>query len=138
MIRFAAREPAESCALDPPGVLRVSIPWIGFDRLTESAFEQIRLYAKGDAAVSLRLLRALTDVALTTQDLNYRRTLVEMGKRVVAGCAEKLNERELEDLRVREAALEKFGLPLPKEAQEALGVAADSRDPSPSKARNDN
>ena len=61
-----------------------------------------------------------------------------MRKRVVAGCAERLNERELEDLRVREAALEKFGLPLPKEAQEALGVAADSRDPSPSKARNDN
>ncbi len=130
MIRFASREPPERLLYDPPGVLRVSIPWIGFDRLLESAFEQIRLYAKGDAAVSLRLLRALSDVAATTQDPDYRRTLAETGKRVVVGCAERLNERELEELRVREAALQRFVAVPPNEA-EPLGFAADSRDGSP-------
>jgi uncharacterized membrane protein len=111
MIRFASREPPDSLLFDPPGVVRVSIPWIGFDRLLDSAFEQIRLYAKGDAAVSLRLLRAFGDVAATTQDPAYRRALVERARQVLAGCAEKLNEQELKELRERAAGLEKLGVP---------------------------
>ena len=46
------------------------IPWIGFDRLLEAAFEQIRMYSKSDVAVSLRLLRALGDIAATTPTPN--------------------------------------------------------------------
>jgi uncharacterized membrane protein len=101
MIRFASREPPEAVLYDPPGTVRVVIPWVGFDRLLEAAFEQIRLYAKSDVAVSLRLLRALGDIAATTPDPEYRRTLVERGRRVVAGCAEKLGDEELQALRVR-------------------------------------
>ena len=97
---------SEPLVFDPPGVVRVSIPWISFEGLLNSAFEQIRLYAKGDVAVSLRLLRALTDVASTTQNVDYQRALVETGKRVVAGCTERLTENELKDLRLREKALE--------------------------------
>jgi uncharacterized membrane protein len=128
LIRFASREPAEPLLFDPPGVVRVSIPWIGFDRLLESAFEQIRLYAKGDVAVSLRLLRALGDIVATTPDPAYRKTLVEMGKRVVVGCAEKLKEPELEHLRVRAAALKKSTAVPPKEIEKPEGVTADSHD----------
>jgi len=106
MIRFASRDPVEPLFFDPPGVVRVSIPWISFEGLLNSAFEQIRLYAKGDVAVSLRLLRALTDVASTTQNSDYRKSLVEMGKRVVAGCTERLGENELKDLRLRQETLE--------------------------------
>jgi uncharacterized membrane protein len=106
VIRFASRDPVEPLFFDPPGVVRVSIPWISFEGLLTSAFEQIRLYAKGDVAVSLRLLRALTDVASTTQNSDYRKSLVEMGKRVVAGCAERLTEGELRDLRGRLETLE--------------------------------
>jgi uncharacterized membrane protein len=106
MIRFASRDPLEPLFFDPPGVVRVSIPWISFEGLLNSAFDQIRLYAKGDVAVSLRLLRALTDVACTTQNSDYRKSLVEMGKCVVAGCAERLTENELTDLRVRQEILE--------------------------------
>jgi uncharacterized membrane protein len=106
MIRFASRDPVESLFFDPPGVVGVSIPWISFEGLLNSAFEQIRLYAKGDVAVSLMLLRALTDVASTTQNLDYRKSLLEMGKRVVAGCAERLTENQLRDLRVRQETLE--------------------------------
>ena len=105
MIRFASREPPEGVLYDPPGTVRVIIPWIGFDRLLEAAFEQIRLYAKSDVAVSLRLLRALGDIAATTPDPEYRRSLGERGRRVVAGCAEKLGEEELQSLRARLQAL---------------------------------
>jgi len=105
MIRFASREPPESALYDPPGTVRVVIPWIGFGRLLEAAFEQIRLYSKSDVAVSLRLLRALTDIAATTPDPEYRRTLAERGRQVVAGCAEKLGDEELQALRARLDAL---------------------------------
>ena len=111
MIRFASRDPVEPVFFDPPGIARVSLPWISFEGLLNSAFEQIRLYAKGDVAVSLRLLRALTDVASTTQNSAYRKSLVETGKRVVAGCTERLGENELEYLRIRQETLESCALP---------------------------
>ncbi|MGA2737688.1 MAG: DUF2254 domain-containing protein [Bryobacteraceae bacterium] len=101
MIRFASREPPEAVLYDPPGTARAFIPWIGFDRLLEAAFGQIRLYSKSDVAVSLRLLRALGDIAATTPDPKYRRTLAERGRRVVAGCAEKLGDDEMQALRAR-------------------------------------
>ena len=64
------------------------------------------MYAKGDVAVSLRLLRALGDIARTTADPRLCRMLADLGKRIVAGCAEKLNEEELSKLRTRSAELE--------------------------------
>jgi len=108
LIRFASREPPEELLYDPPGIVRASIGWIHFERLLEAAFEQIRMYAKTDVAVSLRLLRALGDIAASTPDPEFRRILVERGMRVVAGCAEKLEEEELRALRARQAALENF------------------------------
>jgi len=108
LIRFASRESAPHLFYDPPGVLRVSINWIGFDHLLDSSFEQIRMYAKGDVAVSLRLLRALGDIGKTTADTAFRRALHGRGKRIVDGCAEKLGEEELLSLRTRQSALEKL------------------------------
>jgi uncharacterized membrane protein len=108
LIRFASREPPEELLYDPPGIVRASIGWIHFERLLEAAFEQIRMYAKTDVAVSLRLLRALGDIAASTPDPEFRRILFEQGTRTVAGCAEKLGEEELRELRARQAALESF------------------------------
>ena len=108
LIRFASREPPASLLYDPPGVIRASVPWIDFDKLLTSAFEQIRLYSTNDIAVSLRLLRALSDIASSTPDPAYRRSLVEEGRRIVEGCAQKLGPQELAPMRVRFAALEKF------------------------------
>jgi uncharacterized membrane protein len=108
LIRFASREPPEELLYDPPGIVRASIGWIHFERLLEAAFEQIRMYSKMDVAVSLRLLRALGDIAASTPDPEFRRILVEHGMRTVAGCAEKLGEEELRALRDRQAALESF------------------------------
>ena len=64
------------------------------------------MYSKTDVAVSLRLLRALGDIAASTPDPEFRRILVGRGMRIVAGCAEKLGQEELRELRARQAALE--------------------------------
>jgi uncharacterized membrane protein len=106
LIRVASRQPAESLLYDPPGVLRVSIGWIGFEKLLDSAFEQTRMYSKTDVAVSLRMLRALGDIAATTSDMPLRRTLAERGRRIVAGCAERLGEEQLKEMRARLHLLE--------------------------------
>ena len=63
------------------------------------------MYSKTDVAVSLRLLRALGDIAASTPDPEFRRILVEHRMRTLAGCVEKLGEEELRELRARQAAL---------------------------------
>jgi uncharacterized membrane protein len=108
LIRFASRELPSSILYDPPGIPRVMIPWIGFEGLLKSAFEQIRLYSKADIAVSLRTLRALGDVAWTTTELEFRRALCDEGKRIVEGCAEKLGDHEMRPMRARLTELEKL------------------------------
>ena len=106
LIRFASRETPESLLYDPPGIVRASLAWIQFEQLLDSAFDQIRMYSKTDLAVSLRLLRALADVAASTPDPDFHQILAERGKRVVAGCSEKLGDEELGKLRERFAILE--------------------------------
>ena len=108
LIRFASRELPAAVLYDPPGVARASIPQIDFDGLLKSAFEQIRLYSKSDVAVSLRMLRALGDIAWANSDPAFRRALYEEGRRIVEGCSEKLGEEELRPMRARLSALEKL------------------------------
>jgi uncharacterized membrane protein len=108
LIHFASREEAASLRYDPPGTLRVCIPWPGFDPLVDAAFDQIRLYSKADVAVSLRMLRALGDIAATIPDPAVQQTLAERGRRIVAGCAEVLGEEEVGKLRLRLSALERL------------------------------
>jgi uncharacterized membrane protein len=110
VIRFASRQPPDDLLFDPPGVIRVNIGWIQFPRLLDAAFEQIRMYAKSDVAVSLRLLRALGDIAVTTPDPEYRKILIERGWRTVAGCAERMGEDEMRELRVRQEGLAALAL----------------------------
>jgi len=57
-------------------------------------------------AVSLRLLRALGDIAASTPDPELRRLLLDRGRRIVSGCAEKLGDEELRELRARQAQFE--------------------------------
>jgi uncharacterized membrane protein len=106
LIRFAARQPPDSLLFDLPGVPRVIVAWIGFERLADAAFEQIRLYSQGDVAVSLRMLRALGDIAATSPDAALRAGLLERGQRIVSGCATRLCAPELADLQARLSALE--------------------------------
>jgi uncharacterized membrane protein len=108
LIRFASRELPGPVFYNPPGIARVCIPWIDFDGLLRSALEQIRLYSKSDVAVSLRMLRALGDIAWTASEPAFRRTLYEEGRRIVEGCAEKLGEEQLRPMRIRLSTLEKL------------------------------
>ena len=106
LIGFAAREAPGTQRYHPAHTLRLSVPYLGFDRLLESAFEQIRSYARTDVAVSLRLLRAFTDIAGTLPAGPSRALLVDQGHRLVAGFIEKPGEDELAELRRRVATLE--------------------------------
>ena len=52
------------------------------------------------------MLRALSDIGAATPDPALRRTLAERARRIAAGCAEKLGEEEMREIRARLAALE--------------------------------
>jgi uncharacterized membrane protein len=106
VIRWASRAPPRSYFYDPPHVLRVVIPWITFNGLLDLAFEQIRHYSVADAAVSLRLMRALGDIASTVNEPTIRLRLLDRGKRLITGCAGSLHEDDLERLRQRLSLLE--------------------------------
>jgi uncharacterized membrane protein len=105
MIRWVGRVRPQSHLYDPPHVLRVVLPWIGFDGLLDTAFEQIRHYGTGDVAVSLRLLRAYADIAGTLRDPALRDVLHRRAQAVVAGCETRLPDTDLARLRGRAALL---------------------------------
>ena len=105
LIRWAGRTPPQTYHYDPPHVLRVVVPWADFEGLLDLAFEQIRHYSVADAAVSLRLMRALGDVSAASVDPPVRRQLLERGKRIMDGCASRLEPFDVERLRVRYARL---------------------------------
>ena len=106
MIRFVNRNVPVSLLCNPPHVVRVIVPWIGAESLLDTAFEQIRHYSMSDIAVSLRLLRAFDDIASTCGDPRIVESLVVRGRRIVAGCAERLSPDQIEKLRQRLGELE--------------------------------
>ena len=108
LIRFISREMPEPLLYDLKGVARVSIRWIDLERLLDSAFEQIRMYSKADIPVSMRLLRAFGDIAITTEDLPLRKALLERAKRVVAGCEHRIDTEELKPMLIRLTAIERL------------------------------
>jgi uncharacterized membrane protein len=106
LIRFVGREPPLSLLCAPPHVVRVVVPWIGTDGLLDTAFEQIRHYSASDIAVSLRLLRALDDIASTCNDARIVESLVARGRRILSGCAERLGPEQVAMIRQRLRPLE--------------------------------
>jgi uncharacterized membrane protein len=109
LIRWLGRSPPTSLLFGPPNVLRVVLPWIDHDELLTTTLEQIRAYATNDAAVSLRLLRLLHDVAVTIENAPLRRRVIQRGARVVEGCRNRLPPDDVEHLEQRLAALEDLG-----------------------------
>jgi uncharacterized membrane protein len=106
LIQWLGRVPPRNFHYDPPHILRVAVPWIDLAGLLDLAFEQIRHYAVADAGVSLRLMRALGDIASTVDDRAIRKVLIERGCQLLAGCTGKIQEGDLERLRKRLALLE--------------------------------
>jgi len=83
LIRWCSRDPAETYLASPPHVVRVIAPWVTTAELLETAFDQIRHYAVNDAAVSMRLLRALSDISACVVDELLRDQLLSRGRRIV-------------------------------------------------------
>ena len=106
LIRWVNRAPPQAYYYDPPHVLRVIVRWTDFEGLLDLAFEQIRHYSVADAAVSLRLMRAFGDISAATSDPAIRRRLLERGKRVIDGCADRLQDLDIARLRARLSRLE--------------------------------
>jgi uncharacterized membrane protein len=106
IILWTHRRPPPSHHYAPPHELRLFVPWISFDGLLDTAFEQIRHYAVADSAVSLRLMRAFSDIASATHHLDLGMKLIERARRVVTGCAGRLTQDELVKLQQRLATIE--------------------------------
>ena len=80
------------------------LPWIDLNGLLDTAFEQIRHYSASDVAVSLRLLRALGDIASTVREPHLQEMLRRRAQSVVEGCQDRLSDGDLVMLRERAAA----------------------------------
>jgi hypothetical protein len=65
-------------------------------------------------AVSLRLVRALTDIAASLPVRTLRAGLAERGRRIVAGCGHRLGEHELSQMRHRLQMLEDIAAATPE------------------------
>jgi uncharacterized membrane protein len=106
LIRWLNRAPPATVQSDPPHVPRVVMPWIEREGMLDTAFEQIRHYAIADLAVSLRLLRAISDIARTAQQDDVRASLLARARLVVDGASKHLEEVDAARLRRRLATLE--------------------------------
>jgi uncharacterized membrane protein len=106
MIRWISRASPPTHHYAPPHILRLVIPWMTFDGLLDTAFEQIRHYAAADITVSLRLMRAYNDIAATTSHGDQHIKLIDRARRVATGCAAHLPKDDLVKLTQRLAAIE--------------------------------
>src|SRR5271167_3443724 len=80
MIVWTSRAGPPSRLYAPPYVLRVVVPWISYEGLLDTAFEQIRHYAKSDIAVSLRLVRAFDDMAVAGASQDELQSLIRRAR----------------------------------------------------------
>jgi uncharacterized membrane protein len=108
VIHWMGRDPPKPRYYAPPHVLRLVVPWISFKGLIDTAFDQIRHYAVADVAVSLRLIRALHDIATVTKRRDELELLLELARRVAAGGEKYLSDYELARLKQRVADLEAY------------------------------
>jgi uncharacterized membrane protein len=106
LILWCSRAPPTSVMFDPPHVPRVAVPFIGLDGLLNTAVDQIRHYASSDLAVNLRLLRAMGDVASTTQRSDVHAALRGRAGLLVDRAAETMVDADVARLRQRFTALE--------------------------------
>jgi uncharacterized membrane protein len=82
------------------------MPWINLMGMLDTAFEQVRHYAVADLAVSLRLLRAMGNIAGTVQQADVRASLLIRARLVVDEATKRLGEVDAARLRQRLATLE--------------------------------
>ena len=105
LIRWIGRDLPDTYIFNPPLVVRLAIPWIGTSELLDTAFDQIRHYAANDAAVTMRLLRAMADIARVA-DPPLQTDLLARGRNVVEGVRRNLPAQQLLRVEARGGELE--------------------------------
>ncbi len=108
LVRVAGREPRPAALYHPPGVVRVAFHPVPFSKLLDCAFEQIVHYGKTDAAVMLRVMRALGDVASSTGDRAHLEAVRACGRKVARICAGHLPQESAEIFAQRLARIERL------------------------------
>jgi len=108
LVRVAGREPRPAATYHPPGVLRVAFHPVPFAKLLDCAFEQIVHYGKTDAAVTLRVLRALGDIASATRDTTHLEAVRACARKVAKVCTGHLPEATAENVAERLARVERL------------------------------
>jgi uncharacterized membrane protein len=106
LILWCGRMPMPTVLFDPPHVPRLELPWIDLEGMFNMAFDQIRHYAAADLAVNLRLLRAMGDIAATTQRSDVHAALRGRARLLVDRAAENMLETDALRLRDRLTTLE--------------------------------
>jgi uncharacterized membrane protein len=108
LVRVAGREPRPAAMYHPPGILRVAFHPVPFAKLLDCAFEQIVHYGKTDAAVTLRVLRALGDIASATRDTTHLEAVRACARKVAKICTGHLPEASAESVAERLARVERL------------------------------
>jgi uncharacterized membrane protein len=108
LVRIAGREPRPAAIYHPPGVVRVSFHPLPFSKLLDCAFEQIVHYGKTDAAVTLRVMRALGDIASGTRDRAHLEAVRTCAGKVAKACAGHLPEGSAESFAERRTRVERL------------------------------
>jgi uncharacterized membrane protein len=118
LVRVAGREPRPAALYHPPGVVRVAFPRLSFSKLVDDAFGQIVHYGKTDAAVTLRVMRALGDVASATRDPAQLQAVGACAEKIVKVCAGHLPESAAESFAGRLARVQRLAR---KDGNQAVG-----------------
>jgi uncharacterized membrane protein len=111
LVRVAGREPSPAAMYRPPGLVRVAFRPLPFSKLLDCAFGQIVHYGKTDAAVTLRVMRALGDVASSTRERAHLDAVRACGRMVARLCAGHLPEESTEAFAARLARIERLSAP---------------------------
>jgi uncharacterized membrane protein len=69
------------------------------------AFNQLRQYARGDMSVSLRMIRALTEIALSTDHVPHQERALHHARLIEEGISQQFVSDDREELVARLTAL---------------------------------
>jgi uncharacterized membrane protein len=100
--RLAQRDFPSPYRYDGEQNLRVIVEGVTFDRLVDTAFNQIRQYSKSDVAVTIRLLEAIACVATYTRNSKQREALRRHAEMILNSSREQVSqEQDQKDVRDR-------------------------------------
>jgi uncharacterized membrane protein len=108
LARIATRPDPRARLADASGTVHLVFRTTTFERVLDLALNQLRQYARGDMAVTLRLVRALAEVARFTHDRERLAALRKQAELVTVGCSAAFLDADREELVSRKDALDQL------------------------------